>query len=99
MKHKRKQFDEFSRHEVYDRASIVLELFCTSVAEHQVVAQDKALCAEAEKVSDAIYRFYNLAADKLMPSAATKMAKRNKRAGVSRPAGMRRKLPGRKVSG
>lgn len=71
MKREANTLDEFSRHEVYDRASIVLDLFCASVAEHPVVAGDKALAAEAGKVVDAIYGFYNSAAMKLM-SPATK---------------------------
>lgn len=73
MKHKRKQFDQLARHEVYDRASIVLELFCEYVQEHPVVAADKALSAEADKVSDAIYQFYNTAATKLMAPQTHKM--------------------------
>lgn len=40
--------------------------------EHPVVAGDKSLLAEAEKASDALYRFYNVAAGKLMASAAAK---------------------------
>src|SRR5439155_648757 len=75
MKRKKKAFDEFSRHEVYDRASIVLHLFCSFVAEHPVVAGDKALSAEAQKVCDAIYAFYNAAATKLMASGTKKRVK------------------------
>jgi len=73
MKRNRNRFDQFSRHEVYDRASVVLELFCRSVAEHPMVAGDKELSAEAEKVSDAIYEFYNKAASRLMAPATKKM--------------------------
>ncbi|HZL35114.1 MAG TPA: hypothetical protein VFC78_07380 [Tepidisphaeraceae bacterium] len=67
MKRGSRQFDDFSRHEVYDRASVVLELFESSVADHPVVTSDKSLSAEAEKVTDAIYRFYRKAAAKLLP--------------------------------
>jgi hypothetical protein len=72
LKRAKSKLDEFSRHEVYDRASIVLDLFCTSVAEHPVVRADKALSAEAEKAIDALYRFYNKAATKLMPRRSRK---------------------------
>jgi hypothetical protein len=47
---------------------VVFELFCNSIAEHPVVENDKILSAEAEKVGDAIYRFYSLAAGRLMVS-------------------------------
>ena len=67
MKRSRKPFDDFSRHEVYDRASVVLDLFSRSVAEHPVIAANKTLSAEADKVTDALYDFYNLAAQTLMP--------------------------------
>lgn len=76
-KQSRRRFDEFSRHEVYDRASVVLELFCNSVAEHPLVAGDKELSAAAEKVSDTIYQFYNMAAGRLM-------APRTKKTGAPR---------------
>lgn len=77
MKRKHNGFDQFSRHEVYDRASLVLELFSSAVAEHPVVASDKELSAAAEKAIDAIYEFYSKAAATLMPPVTKqKRAKR-----------------------
>ncbi len=76
MKRKPKQFDEFHRHEVYDRASVILDLFSRSIAEHPVVENDKELAAEAEKACDALYRFYSKAAVKFMGPATTKKTKR-----------------------
>lgn len=88
MGRNRNHFDEFSRHEVYDRASVVLDLFCSSVAEHPVVTGDKSLSAEAERVTDAIYRFYHKAATKLMAAEPTKMsAGRHRKARKGRDAG------------
>jgi hypothetical protein len=75
LKRAKPKFDEFSRHEVYDRASIVLDLFSSSVAEHPVVLADKALSAEAEKAFDALYGFYNKAATTLMRSGSKKKRK------------------------
>src|SRR5207248_7068822 len=72
MERRRNRFDEFSRHEVYDRASVVLELFSSSVAEHPVVTADPTLSAEAQKTIDAIYQFYSISAPKLMAPATTK---------------------------
>jgi len=74
-KRKRKMFDDFARHEVYDRASVVLDLFCGSVAEHPLVAGDRTLSAEAEKATEALYQFYNIAAQKLMPSVKPRLAR------------------------
>lgn len=79
-KRRRKTFDDFSRHEVYDRASVVLDLFCSSVAEHPVIAADKALSAEADKVTDALYSFYNVAAQTLMPSPRKRRGTRKRSA-------------------
>ena len=77
MKRSRQRFDQFSRHEVYDRASIVLDLFSNSVAGHPVVTSDKELSAAAQKAIDAIYQFYNTLATKLMaPIARTKSRNR-----------------------
>jgi hypothetical protein len=76
MKRSKPKCDDFSRHEVYDRASVVLDLFCASVAGHPVVSGDKILAAEAEKVTDALYQFYNSAAEKLMPHGTGEARKR-----------------------
>ena len=80
MKKARENIDEFSRHEVYDRASLVLELFADAVQEHPVVMGDKVLAAEAQKAADALYNFYNLAAQRLMANDLGKGQKQNSRA-------------------
>jgi len=66
MKRRPEKFDAFSRHEVYDRAFAVQHLW-ELVEDHPVVVADKALAAEAARVSEAIATFYQKAAQKLIP--------------------------------
>jgi hypothetical protein len=59
--------DAFARHEVYDRAALVLDLWNSKVREHTVVERDPELDALAEAAGDAMSAFYQRAAAKLMP--------------------------------
>lgn len=59
--------DTFARHEVYDRASLILELWDDKIVEHPVVEQDPELAAMAKAAEDAMSDFYQRAAQKLMP--------------------------------
>lgn len=65
MKRRPDQFDALSRHEVYDRAFAVQHLW-ELVEDHPVVVADKALSAEAARVSEAIAAFYQKAAQRLI---------------------------------
>lgn len=57
--------DAFSKHEVYDRASVVNALWYDSVREHPVVEADPELASLADRASDAMVEFYVRAASKL----------------------------------
>jgi hypothetical protein len=59
--------DAFARHEVYDRAALVVDLWNSRVAEHTVVEADPELAAMAEAAGNAMSDFYQRAAEKLMP--------------------------------
>jgi hypothetical protein len=58
--------DEFSRHEVYDRASVVMGMFDSYVVEHDVVRAVPVLRESADKALAALMDFYQLAAAVLM---------------------------------
>ena len=52
--------DELNRHEVLHTASVVADMFDRHVAEHRYTQSDAELKAAAEKVTDALYGFYQL---------------------------------------
>lgn len=58
--------DAFSRHEVYDRAALICDLWAGRIMEHKVVADDPELAAKAEAALEAMMHFYQFSSAKLM---------------------------------
>ena len=54
------KIDEFHKHEVIDRSSVIRDTWATHVMEHIVVVSDKQLKAQAQKAFDEIEAFYQL---------------------------------------
>lgn len=61
-----KKLDKFHEHEALDRAAMILDMFGLYVAEHPYVESDPELIAQAEKVIDVMYDFYNLIGNKTL---------------------------------
>jgi mannitol-1-phosphate/altronate dehydrogenase len=58
--------DEFSKHEVVDRAHVCQEMFNLMVAEHSLVEKDPELAEEAAKVTEALGNFYQYVGNKFI---------------------------------
>lgn len=50
--------DEFAKHEVLHTAHIIESMWCDFVLEHEAVAADPDLKAEAVRIAEAIAAFY-----------------------------------------
>ena len=55
---------EWHLHEVMDRTSVILETFAEKVEQHKAVQADPAFAKQAARVTDALARFYQIAANK-----------------------------------
>jgi len=52
------QFDEFSKHEALDRASLILDMFSTYVDEHPYVKSSLYLQEVVDRAGNALYDAY-----------------------------------------
>ena len=50
--------DEFSYHEVLDRASIIADMFEKQILQHDAVSKECKMKVEAEKICGLLHNFY-----------------------------------------
>ena len=55
---------DFSKHEVLDRAFLIMDMFNKYIIEHEALESDPELKQKAEEISESLYQFYNIIGEK-----------------------------------
>ncbi len=76
------KFDDFSKHEALDRASLAREWFSRNVTDHPFVKQTEELSEAADAVEDLLSEFYSLVGEHQTESKPT-TTKRAKAGGAA----------------